>query len=84
VALRKPGMSKRHWEKISEEVGEKIKPTEDFTFKEALNFGLLKHVDLCIKVGERAAKEFGIRKMLDEMKDKWKEIKFDLKPYGEE
>ena len=64
-------MSVRHWVKISEEIGEKVRPDEDFTFKDALDFGLLKHVDMCVKIGERAAKEHGIRKMLDEMKGIW-------------
>jgi len=29
-------------------------------------------MEFCVKVGERANKEFGIRKLLDEMKNAWK------------
>jgi len=41
VALRKPGMEARHWKAISEKCGKSIKPDEEFTFTDALNFGLL-------------------------------------------
>jgi hypothetical protein len=38
-------------------------------------------MEFCVKVGDRAFKEHGIRKSLDEMKAAWKSIKFDLKPF---
>lgn len=62
VALRKDGMYDRHWEQISKEVGFEVKPTEDFTFTKLLSLGLMKHLDACVEVGERASKEYHIEK----------------------
>ena len=45
---------------------------------------MLEHEDFCVKIGDKAFKEFGIRKLLDEMKGVWKTINFDLKPYPED
>lgn len=60
VALRKNGMYDRHWEQITQEVGYEVKPTEDFTFTKLLDLGLMKNLESCIEVGERAAKEYHI------------------------
>jgi len=81
VALRRPGITDRHWKQISDKLSTEIIPNEDFTFHDALKKGLLNEMDFCVKVGERASKEYGIRRMLDEMKNQWKGIKFDLKDY---
>lgn len=37
-------------------MGFEVKPTPDFTFTKALDLGLMKIVDFCVDVGERAAK----------------------------
>lgn len=37
-------------------MGFEIKPTSDFTFTKALDIGLMKIVDYCVEVGERASK----------------------------
>lgn len=58
VALRKQGMKDRHWEQISEKVGFPVKPDESFTFQSALDMDLLKHSEVCVEIGEKAAKEF--------------------------
>jgi len=41
-------------------------------------------MEFCVKIGDRANKEYGIRKSLDEMKTAWKGIKFDLKAFPAE
>lgn len=57
VALRKEGMKERHWKAISDGVGFTVDPNvEGFNFQECLNMGLIKNVDLCVDVGERASK----------------------------
>jgi dynein heavy chain len=43
--------------------------------------GLIKHVDLCVDVGERASKEYNIEMMLKTMWKAWEDINFDLTPY---
>ena len=40
--------------------------------------GLLKHVDVCVDVGEKASKEFNIETMLKDMWKIWEDINFDL------
>ena len=76
VALRKNGMKDRHWKQISEAVGFEVKPDEGFNFQKALDIGLLKSVDACVEVGERAAKEYGIELMLSDMKGIWEKVNF--------
>ena len=53
VALRKEGMSERHWSKISEGCGFDVKPGPGFNFKKILDLGLLDHLELCTTVGEK-------------------------------
>lgn len=67
VSLRKQGMNDRHWGEISKRVGFPVKPSEGFTFTKVLEMGLLDHVDVCVEVGEKAAKEYMIETMLDQM-----------------
>lgn len=56
VALRQKGMMDRHWNDITKRMGFDVKPALDFTFTKALEIGLMKEVDYCVEVGERAAK----------------------------
>lgn len=41
----------------------------------------MNHVDPCIEIGEKAAKEYNIETMLKEMWGIWDGINFDLAPY---
>ncbi len=81
VALRKKGMQKRHWDQISAKVGFTVEPTEGFTFAKVLEMGLMKNSDVCVEIGERAAKEYNIEMGLNEMETIWKGINFTLMPY---
>ena len=56
VALRQKGMQDRHWAEITKRMGFDVKPNVEFTFTKALEMGLMKEVDFCVEVGERAAK----------------------------
>lgn len=71
VALRKKGMTDRHWEQISSKVGFDVKPTDDFTFGKVIDMGLIKHPEVCIEIGEKASKEFNIEMSLNEMESVW-------------
>jgi dynein heavy chain len=81
VALRKEGMKDRHWQQVSDKVGFPVKPDEGFTFSKVLEMGLMKNVDACVEIGERAAKEYGIETMLATMMETWETINFSLLPY---
>jgi len=81
VALRKKGMTDRHWEAISNICGFKVKPDEKFTFATALEMGLMNNVDKIVEIGEKANKEFGIETMLEKMLSEWEKINFTLLPF---
>ena len=53
VALRKQGMSERHWKEISEAIKMEIKPGPGFNFKKLIEMDLLDHLELCVTVGEK-------------------------------
>jgi len=40
--------------------------------------GLLKHADKCVEIGEKAAKEYGIELMLNDMKTIWEKVSFQF------
>jgi dynein heavy chain len=81
VALRKKGMKERHWTQVSEKVGFQVQPDEGLTFTKILDMGLMKYVDACCEIGERAGKEYQIETMLASMMKAWEDINFDLAPY---
>lgn len=78
VALRKEGMKERHWDQISEKVGFDIRPVEGFNLTSVINAGMLKNIEICEEVGERAYKEFHIEKSLGKMMNDWKDQNFML------
>jgi dynein heavy chain len=78
VALRKDGMKERHWDQISEKVKFDIRPAEGFTLTSVIDMGMLKHIDVCEEVGERAYKEFHIEKSLIKMQKDWNDSNFAL------
>lgn len=43
--------------------------------------GLMAHVEDCVEIGERAAKEYQIETMLADMMKQWEDINFDLASY---
>ena len=43
VALRKKGMTDRHWDQISSKVGFEVRPNNDFNFQKVLDMGLIAH-----------------------------------------
>ena len=49
-------MMERHWNDISKKMGFDVRPNAEFTFTKVLELGLMKEVDYCVEVGERAAK----------------------------
>lgn len=78
VALRKEGMKDRHWDQISDRVKFDIRPVEGFTLTSVIDAGMLKNLDVCEEVGEKAYKEFHIEKSLGKMMNDWKDENFML------
>ncbi|KAI9144540.1 dynein heavy chain and region D6 of dynein motor-domain-containing protein [Paraphysoderma sedebokerense] len=72
-ALCNPGMRDRHWDKLSAEVGIRMRPSESFSLTDLLSMNLMKHLDKITKVCDEAAKEFSIEATLDKMEKEWKD-----------
>jgi dynein heavy chain len=51
VALRKKGMTDRHWNEVSQKINLRIEPTPGFTFSKVLEMGLMKNLETCIEIG---------------------------------
>lgn len=71
VALRNPGMRRRHWERLGATVGFEVDPGQGFSLARALDLGLPTHIAAVEEVGEVAAKEFGLERTLDKMQGDW-------------
>jgi len=81
LALRTEGMKERHWNVISDKVGFEVKPFEGFTFNNCIEMDLLKHVEICCDIGEKAGKEYNIETSMAKMKKDWEAVEFKLKPF---
>ena len=64
-------MLERHWTQLSTMVGFDICPDENFTLTKVIELGMKKHVAAAKEIGEKAFKEYHIRKSLDQMKAAW-------------
>ena len=77
VALTR-GLKDRHWEEITKKTGIDCTPHEGFTFQNILDQGMIKHLEICTEVGEKAYREAKIEEQLKGIEMKWKEIFFVL------
>jgi dynein heavy chain len=83
VSLKKPGMRDRHWEELVTRTRLSIKIEPGVTFDSLLELGLGEHAAVCIEVGEKASREFGIEKALGQMYKEWEGIDFGLAKFKE-
>ncbi|NWU12959.1 DYH3 protein, partial [Cephalopterus ornatus] len=75
------GMKQRHWEKISEIVGCEIKPDENTTLRNILDFGLSKYIEQLEPVGAAASKEYSLEKSIEKMQSEWINVHLVLVQY---
>ena len=68
----------RHWEEITKKTCINYTPHEGFTFQNILDQGIIKHLEICSEVGEKAYRESKIEEQLKGIEMKWKEIFFFL------
>ena len=73
LALRRDGMKERHWEALTEKTGIPInaETEENFTLQSIIDRGMVKFVQECDDIGEKANKEYNIEKSLAKMKKEW-------------
>eukprot|EP00615_Pteridomonas_danica_P016588 CAMPEP_0114385844 /NCGR_PEP_ID=MMETSP0102-20121206/6268_1 /TAXON_ID=38822 ORGANISM="Pteridomonas danica, Strain PT" /NCGR_SAMPLE_ID=MMETSP0102 /ASSEMBLY_ACC=CAM_ASM_000212 /LENGTH=3026 /DNA_ID=CAMNT_0001542557 /DNA_START=949 /DNA_END=10026 /DNA_ORIENTATION=- len=81
ISLRTPGMEDRHWETLSERVGKKVVPDNNFTLTTAKNLKLHEQIDVINKVSETAAKEYAIKVQLDKMAQDWESVELAIVDY---
>ncbi len=83
MGMRNPGMRDRHWDQLSESIGQDIHPAADpdFTLQTAFDMELHKHGQLFASVGATAGKEYQIEQGLDKMRNEWKTIELQIVPY---
>ena len=83
VALKKSGMRDRHWEDLLKRTKLAIKFDKEINFEVMLQMGLGEHASVCIEIGEKANREFGIEKSLQNMYKEWDVIEFGLVKFKE-
>lgn len=81
TALGSRGMRARHWDAIEEIVGTDIRPDDETTLIQMLEYNLNEFIDKIEEVTGRATKEYGLEKNLEKMKADWADISFTLIPY---
>ena len=80
-ALGAKGMRARHWDKIEEIVGTDIRPDEDTTLLQMLEYNLNEYIHKLEEVSASAAKEYALERSLEKMKEDWQDMQFTLLPY---
>ena len=81
AALGGNGMQGRHWDQIQEHVGKDVRPRNDTTLKEMLEYNLGSHIEKIEEISVKASKEHALEKSLEKMQEDWEEILFNLLPY---
>ncbi|XP_041362756.1 dynein heavy chain 3, axonemal-like isoform X2 [Gigantopelta aegis] len=76
-----PGIRDRHWDSMSDIVGFNIKPDEESSLYQMLEYGLNKNLPQLEEIGAAAAKEHSLEKALEKMKFEWKDLAFEMIPY---
>ncbi len=72
------GLQERHWKELYEKTKIDCTPKEGFTFKHILDADMMKHLEICQDIGEKASKENAIFEQLENIEKKWREISFGL------
>ncbi|EDV21418.1 uncharacterized protein TRIADDRAFT_60039 [Trichoplax adhaerens] len=80
-ALCNPGLKDRHWQAMSEVVGQDITPNDKTSLSDMFSLGLDKYVDRLTEISVIASREYALEKALDKMSQDWETIHFTFVPY---
>lgn len=81
VCLSVKSMKKRHWEQLSTTFGVEVDSEQDsFNLKSCIDQEFLKFFDQIDDISTKAIKEEGIEKEMNQMREAWKDVEFELMP----
>ncbi|KAJ3373477.1 Dynein heavy chain 3, axonemal [Kappamyces sp. JEL0680] len=75
--LRNPGLRERHWQAISDLVGQTIYPDENTTLTKLLDLNLGGYLTQFEAISDAASKEFSLQNALHKMHDDWEPLVFN-------
>ncbi|GAB0093009.1 Dynein heavy chain [Sergentomyia squamirostris] len=80
-AICRQGLSERHWNQISEELGQEINPARYCTLASLVEVDIMRIVDRLEQISNAAGKEFELNTQLLQMQSEWTEVTFEVHPY---
>ena len=83
TSLRNPGMRERHWDALTSEIGQDVRPGPEFTLARIIEMGIPSHEETVTRVCDVAAKEYSIEQALEKMQREWEKADFIVLDYRE-
>lgn len=80
-AICQEGLSERHWQQISAELGQTVSPQLFGTLSAMIDIDILRIVDRLHDIANAAAKEFELNMQLTHMQTEWISVRFRIIPY---
>lgn len=75
------GLEDRHWQKISEHLGKECNPKLYPSLRDVLEAGIMNILPQLEEISIAAGKEYDLKTVLDNMKNDWKDVQFDVLQY---
>ncbi|XP_031787006.1 dynein heavy chain 1, axonemal isoform X2 [Nasonia vitripennis] len=80
-ALRNPGMKSRHMQELSDETGIKLTTSQELSFQQLVQLGVMNFQEKIKEKAESAAKEHAIEEALHKMTTEWESLRMEVIPY---
>ncbi|XP_055691880.1 dynein axonemal heavy chain 3 [Lutzomyia longipalpis] len=80
-AICRQGLSERHWNLISEELGQEVTPDKYSTLASLVEIDIMRIVDRLEQISNAAGKEFELNNQLLQMQSEWTDVEFEINPY---
>jgi hypothetical protein len=79
--LASPALRDRHWDQLSESIGQQVEPDDELTLQQLLEMGITDHIEAIEEVCVIAEKEYSLEKNLKLMQQEWEPVELDTFPY---
>jgi dynein heavy chain len=80
-SLASKALKERHWERLSELLGEEVNPQDGLTLQRLLDLDAASHIEKIQEVTIAAEKEYNLERTLNAMKKEWESLEFEVKAY---